>query len=176
MMDEASLIAAARSDPDAFGVLYERTVEGVYRFALSLTRDHGRAEDVTSETFRRALAKLSTYDDRGHPFSAWLFTIARNVARDGARKDRRQTALLDHDVPQDEWPGDGMIRIEDARLVRSLVSRLPPAQQRVVVLHYGHEWSYQCVGERMGKSEAAVKQIAYRALQTLRRWAQEAER
>jgi RNA polymerase sigma-70 factor (ECF subfamily) len=81
MMDEASLVDAARRDPDAFARLYERTVEGVYRFALSLTGDHPLAEDVTSETFRRALSKLLSYEDRGRPFSAWLFTIARNVAR-----------------------------------------------------------------------------------------------
>jgi len=176
MMDEASLVAAARNDPDAFARLYERTVEGVYRLAVSLTGDHCQAEDVTSETFRRALAKLSTYEDRGRPFSAWLFTIARNITRDGARKEGREIPLFDRDVAGDNCSGDEMARAEDASFVRTLVRRLSPAQQRVVVLHYGHDWSYQHVGERIGKSEAAVKQIAYRALQNLRCWAEEAER
>lgn len=175
-MDEPSLVDAARMDPDAFARLYERTVDGVYRFALSLTADHPMAEDVTSETFRRALAKLSSYEDRGRPFSAWLFTIARNVVRDGARRHGREIPLPDREFVAGDSPGDEMARAEETCLVRALVRRLSPVQRRVVVLHYGHDWSYQRVGEHMGKSEVAVKQIAYRALQNLRCWAQEAER
>lgn len=174
-MDEASLVDAARRDPDAFAHLYERTVDGVYRLALSLTADHSSAEDETSEAFRRALANLSSYEDRGRPFSAWLFTIARNVVRDGARRYGREIPLPDREIAADDSPGDEMARAEETCLVRVLVRRLSPVQQRVVVLHYGHSWSYQHVGERMGKSEAAVKQIAYRALQNLRCWAREAE-
>src|SRR5690242_17317001 len=75
-VDEAALIASARTSPDAFARLYDTTVGEVYRFALSLTGEHARAEDVTAETYRRALSRLDRYEDRGKPFCAWLFTIA----------------------------------------------------------------------------------------------------
>jgi RNA polymerase sigma-70 factor (ECF subfamily) len=175
-VDEAALIAVARTNPDAFARLYDRTMPGVYRFALSLTGDHARAEDVTAETFRKALATFDRYQDRGAPFASWLCAIARNIVRDGARKAGRETPLLDHDTPVDAWPGLDLVRAEEAAEVRALVARLTPVQRRVVVLRYGHDWSYRDVGERMGKSEAAVKQLAYRAVQNLRAWAREGER
>jgi RNA polymerase sigma factor (sigma-70 family) len=95
--------------------------------------------------------------------------------RDNARKHGREIALIDREVAADGTPGDEIARAEETCLVRALVRRLSPVQQRVVVLHYGHNWSYRRVGEHMNKSEAAVKQIAYRALKNLRCWAQEAE-
>lgn len=167
-VEEMALIESARHDPDAFARLYDRTVGEVYRFALSLTRDHTRAEDVTAETYRRALSGLGAYEHRGRPFAAWLFTIARNLVRDGARRSGRETALLDHDRPSDNWPGEAVALSEERAALHRAVAALPAAQRRVVVLRYGHGWSYREVGERMGKSEAAVKQLSYRAVLRLR--------
>jgi RNA polymerase sigma-70 factor (ECF subfamily) len=167
-VDEAALAIAAREDPDAFARLYDRTVSEVYRFALSLTHDHARAEDVTSETYRRALRGIGSYEDRGKPFVAWLLTIARNLVRDAARRNGRETALMEHDQPVAAWPGDGAVKAEERRALQRALARLPASQRRVIVLRYGHEWSCREVGERMGKSEAAVKQLSYRAVQRLR--------
>ncbi|MEP6871380.1 MAG: sigma-70 family RNA polymerase sigma factor, partial [Anaerolineaceae bacterium] len=88
-MDQTELIRAARTDSDAFGQLYDQTAPSVYRFAFSLVRDHHRAEDLVSETFRRAIDRLRSYEDNGRPFHAWLFTITRNLAIDGTRRSRR---------------------------------------------------------------------------------------
>jgi RNA polymerase sigma-70 factor (ECF subfamily) len=167
-VDEAALTLAAREDPDAFARLYDRTVAEVYRFALSLTHDHGHAEDVAAETYRRALSRLDRYEERGKPFVAWLFTIARNIVRDGARRGGRETALMEHDRPVLDWPGDGVARAEERTALGKALAQLPASQRRVIVLRYGHEWSCRDVGLRMGKSEAAVKQLSYRAVQRLR--------
>ncbi len=167
-MDEVALIESARSDPDAFARLYDLTQPSVYRFALALSASHDRAEELTAEAYRRALVHLPKYEHRGRPFAAWLCTIVRNLARDHGRRKGRETPLLDHDCAIDTWPGEDLVRGERATVVRKALTRLAPVQRRVVVLRFGHEKSCKEIGEELGKSEAAVKQLTYRAVGRLR--------
>ena len=167
-MNEAALILAAKTSPDAFATLYDRTQPAVYRFAYSLAGNHTGAEDLTSEAYRRALVHLPRYEDRGKPFEAWMFTIVRNLARDGGRKKGREIPLMDHDEAQDDWPGVDLIRTENRAAVKVAVRQLPEVQRRVVVLRFGHEWSVKQVADELCKSEAAVKQLTYRAVNRLR--------
>ncbi|MBA4179258.1 MAG: RNA polymerase subunit sigma-70 [Anaerolinea sp.] len=168
VVDESELVAAARSDPDAFARLYERTAPLVYRFAYSLVHDHPRAEDVVAETYRRAIDRLPVYRDQGRPFHAWLFTIARNLAIDGGRRSRRETPLLDHDVPVDGWLGEALVHAEERSELQAALGMLGDDQRTVLVLRYGHEWTCRQVAAEMGRSEAAVKQLSYRAVNRLR--------
>ncbi len=167
-MDQSDLITAARSDPDAFGELYDQTAPTVYRFAYSLVRDHHRAEDLVSETYRRAIDRLPTYQDQGRPFQAWLFTIARNLAVDGARRSQRESPLLDHDTPDDAWLGEALARDQETAQVRSSLARLSDIHREVLILRFGHELSCRQVADQLGKSEPAIKQMSYRALMRLR--------
>lgn len=167
-MNDLALITAARSSPDAFATLYDRTQPAVYRFAYSLAGDHTAAEDLTAEAYRRALTNLHAYEDRGRPFEAWLFTIVRNLVRDRARKAGRETPLMDHDEPRDDWPGLDLVRSESRAAVQVAVRRLPILQRRVIVLRYGREWNVRQVADELGKSEPAVKQLTYRAVNRLR--------
>jgi len=167
-MDEAALIAASRTSPDAFALLYDRTQPAVYRFAYSLAGNHAGAEDLTSECYRRALANLHRYEHRGKPFEAWLFTIVRNLARDKGRRRGREVPLMDHDEAVEAPVTVELEREERQKAVRTAVHRLPDVQRRVVVLRFGHEWSVRQVADELGKSEAAVKQLTYRAVNRLR--------
>lgn len=167
-MDQTELILAARTDSDAFGQLYDQTAPSVYRFAYALVHDHHRAEDLVSETYRRAIARLSSYEDTGRPFHAWLFTIVRNLAIDGARRGQRESPLLGHDSPDDNWLGAALVRDEDGATVRAALARLSEMHQEVLVLRFGHEWSCRQVAEQLGKTEPAIKQMSFRALARLR--------
>lgn len=167
-MDEIALISAARTSPGAFAALYDRTQPAVYRFAYSLAGSHPGAEDLTSECYRRALANLHRYEHRGKPFEAWLFTIVRNLARDKGRRNGRELPLMDHDEAVDEPITFELERDERRSAVRTAVRQLPDVQRRVVVLRFGHEWSVRQVADELGKSEAAVKQLTYRAVNRLR--------
>lgn len=167
-MDEPALIAAARSSPDAFATLYDRTQPGVYRYAFSLAGNHPGAEDLTAEAYRRALTNFHRYEDRGKPFEAWLCTIVRNLARDRGRRSGREIPLMDHDRAEEGWPGMGLEQAERRTAVQRAVARLPEVQRRVVVLRFGREWSVREVAGEMEKSEAAVKQLTYRAVNRLR--------
>jgi RNA polymerase sigma-70 factor (ECF subfamily) len=167
-MEESALVAAAKSSPDAFAALYDRTQPEVYRFAYSLAGNHAGAEDLTAEAYRRALIHLPKYEDRGKPFAAWLCTIVRNLARDRGRKAGREVPLMDHDRPIDDWPGMDVVRSEQRSLVQAAVARLPEVQRQVVVLRFGHERSCREIAGQLGKTEAAVKQLTYRAVNRLR--------
>lgn len=167
-MDEADLIAAARTSPDAFAELYDRTFPQVYGLAYSLTSNHARAEDLVSETYRRALASFDRYEHRGHPFATWLCTITRNLVRDAARKAGREVPLLDLDAPEFIFPGAGLIAAERAAALQSALGRLNTDQRQVLVLRFGHELSCAEAAGRMNRTEAAVKQLSYRAVVRLR--------
>ena len=173
-MDELALITAAKASPDAFAKLYDRTQPAVYRFAYSLAGNHPGAEDLTSEAYRRALVNLPRYQYQGKPFEAWLFTIVRNLARDGGRKAGRELPLMDHDEAADDWPGLELLRTETRSVVQVAVARLPEVQRRVVILRFGHEWSVRQVADELAKSEAAIKQLTYRAVIRLRELLEEA--
>ena len=173
-MDESALIAASRTSPEAFAMLYDRTQPAVYRFAYSLAGNHPGAEDLTSECYRRALANLHRYEHRGKPFEAWLFTIVRNLARDKGRRNGREIPLMDHDEPIDEPITFELERAERKSVVQTAVKKLPDVQRKVVVLRFGHEWSVRQVADELDKSEAAVKQLTYRAVNRLRELLEEA--
>lgn len=162
------LVQAAKTSPDAFAELYDRTQPAVYRFAYSLAGNHAGAEDLTAEAYRRALSNLARYEDRGVPFSAWLCTIVRNLARDKGRRAGREIPLMDHDRPVETPFLDGIERAERSSYVRVAVAKLPPVQQRVVILRFGHERSCRDIADELGKTEAAVKQLTYRAVNRLR--------
>ena len=83
---EAALVERARTDPEAFGELYDRYLTPLYHYAFARCRSHPEAEDLTAQTFRRALERLDTYQWRSLPFGAWLFRIAHNLIVDRLRR------------------------------------------------------------------------------------------
>ena len=86
--DERSLVERAKTDPGAFGELYDRYFHQMYRFVFSRMRDQTAAEDVTSEVFIKALKGIPRYQDTGRPFVAWLYQIAVNTVADRYRSSR----------------------------------------------------------------------------------------
>jgi RNA polymerase sigma-70 factor (ECF subfamily) len=170
---ELALAARAREDSEAFAQLYDLYVTRVYRFAYRRLGNHADAEDLTAQTFHRALEALPRYQDRGLPFGAWLFRIARNLLIDRQRL-RPESLRLDA-RPDFELTGDLEAIPEDASELHeqldsawAAVARLPALQRRAIVLRYAQELSHAEVGRRIGRSEAATKQIVYRAIKTLR--------
>ena len=98
-VDEQIRIEAARQDPGQFAALYEANFELVYGYVARRVKSRAEIEDLTSETFRRALAALPRYESRGAPFSAWLLRIAANALIDRARRaKRREPAAVDLEV------------------------------------------------------------------------------
>lgn len=171
--DEVALILRAKDDRREFGALYDRYVEPVYHYLYRRTSSHPDAQDLTAETFRRALEALPRYEDTGRPFAAWLFGIAANVLREHAR--RRAVASADRALDEmEEPPGeeptalDELVRQEEASALWRLVQGLPETMARVLTMRYAWNLEYEEIARRMRRSPAASKQLSYRALNELR--------
>ncbi len=177
----AGLIARAKHDRAAFGELYDLYLNRVYAFALGHTSSREEAEDVTAQTFERAMGALPRYEDRGAPLSSWLFRIAANAAADRARQGSRVTTL-GRTAPTDEeqgpqedavrsdepTPEQWAERWEQAYAMRTRLAALPEDQRRAVRLRYYEDRALLDVAAEMGRSEGAIKQLLQRALKTLR--------
>ena len=162
--DERVLIEAAQRDPRRFAELYERNFDRVYAFVARRSRHRGEAEDLTAEVFHHALAHLGRFEWRGAPFAAWLLRIARN-----ALADRWQRAARERGQPLPEATPDGIpADVDQQAMLAQLVSRLPSDQRQVVLARFVDQKSVGEVARELGRTEGAVKQLQFRALETLR--------
>lgn len=159
------LISRARHDRAAFAELYDLYLPRVYSFCRKSSVAHEEAENLTAETFERALMAIPRYEDRGLPFSRWLLRIARNMILNHARSAGRETELNDPaSLPSDESHLDDW---EEAYWLRRHLQSLPRDQQEVVRLRFYEDQPFSDVAAQMGRSEGAVKQLLRRALQRL---------
>ena len=166
---ERLLIEEAQKDPARFAELYENNVDRVYAYIARRVRDRNDAEDLTSEVFHQALAGLPRFEWRGVPFAAWLFKIASNAIIDRstrASKEREVPAILD--LPTEVSPQEIENEIEQRARLFQLVDRLPVDQRRVIGMRFAEEKSIREIAHEIGRSEGAVKQLQFRALQNLR--------
>ncbi len=162
--DERLLIEAAQRDPRRFGELYEDNFERVFAFVMRRVRDRDVAEDITAEVFHQALAKLQQFEYRGIPFSAWLIRIAANAITDRWQKTNREQEL-----PPDDLEDSGAdAEIERRAMLFQLVDGLPDDQKLVVVRRFVEQRSIREIAKELRRSEGAVKQLQFRALQSLR--------
>lgn len=167
---ERQMVEAAREDPVAFGVLYERHVDAIYVYALNRVRDRAVAEEVVAETFHRALANLDRYEWRGVPFSSWLYRIASNVIAARYRHEAPLPIEAASHVEDDEiGPEQSVLARERQGELRAAVAELPPEQQQAVILRYGQNLRNKEIAYIMGRSEGAVKQLLHRAMLGLQR-------
>src|SRR5438128_7456389 len=163
--DERQLVEAAQKDPRRFGELYERNFERVYAFIARRVQDRHEAEDVTAEVFQHALANIATFQWRGVPFANWLFRIAANTMADRWKKTAKHNTgpISDDDLDQSSWPD-----IERRTMLFQLVDNLPADQRSVVLKRFVEEKSIREIAQEFGRSEGAIKQLQFRALESLR--------
>jgi len=165
---EAALVERAKSDPQAFGALYDRYAPRVYRYCLACLGSREAAEDATGHTFAAALAALPRYRERG-TFAGWLFAIAHNAIVDAGRRDGRLAPGPIPDRPdRSPLPEEQVLRAEEARALRSLLADLPPDQRRAVELRLAGLTGAE-IARLLNRSHRAVTMLQFRAITTLRR-------
>ena len=160
--DERLLVEAAQRDPRRFAELYELHFRRVYAYVIRRVERREEAEDVTSEVFHHALAKIKSFEWRGVPFSAWLMRIAANVITDRWRGSRESDP-----VPEDLEDSEAE-DIEQCAVLSQLVQGLPTDQKRVVLLRFVEQKSIKEIASELKRTEGAVKQLQFRALEKLR--------
>ena len=170
--NDTILIARAKEDPEAFGILYERYVSRIYRYLYYRTGNQEDAEDLTGKTFYRALRSMPRYVDRGVPFAAWLYRIAHNVMANWLRdRSRHPVVALDAVAPTGEErldPHTVTEKKEDKEFLLQAVRRLPPDRQDLLILKFTEGMTNAKIGAVMGRSEGAIKSLYHRTLIVLR--------
>ena len=162
--DERLLVEAAQADPARFAELYEEHFEGIYAFIAGRVRNRQEAEDLTSQVFQQALQNIRRFEWRGAPFAAWLLRIAAN-----AMADRWQRVAREQGDPPPEPPDEAAAEdIERRALLYQLVDTLPADQRRVVVARFVEQKSISDIARELGRTQGAVKQLQFRALESLR--------
>jgi RNA polymerase sigma-70 factor (ECF subfamily) len=162
--DERLLIEAAQRDPSRFAALYEANFERVYAFVVGRVRDRDVAQDITAEVFHQALANLSRFEWRGVPFSAWLVRIAANTIADRWQRTHREQELPPEELADDGTNGE----LERRTMLFKLVDTLPDDQHTVIVRRFVEQRSIREIARELGRSEGAIKQLQFRALQAMR--------
>jgi len=167
----ALVTLAQQGDAEAFGLVYDRYVDQIYRYLYYRVGSHALAEDLTSETFLRALRRIDSFTYTGKDIGAWFTTIARNLVTDHVKSSRFKLEVSTADMLDADRGDDGIEtqvieRLRDAALLDA-VRQLKPEQQECIVLRFLQGLSVAETSGVMGRSEGAVKQLQLRAVRAL---------
>jgi RNA polymerase sigma-70 factor (TIGR02952 family) len=162
---------AQAGDAEAFGELYDHYVTLVHRYVYHRVGDRATAEDVTSETFVRALRRIDSLSFQGRDVGAWLVTIARNIIRDHVKSSRYRLEVTTADMRDADRATDGpedavVQRLANEQLL-ACVKQLGSEQQECIVLRFMHGLSVAETAEIMGKKDGAIKALQHRAVRRL---------
>ncbi|WP_328318948.1 ECF subfamily RNA polymerase sigma factor, BldN family [Streptomyces sp. NBC_00388] len=164
---------AQAGEADAFGRLYDQYSDTVYRYIYYRVGGKATAEDLTSETFLRALRRISTFTWQGRDFGAWLVTIARNLVADHFKSSRFRLEVTTGEMLDanevERSPEDSVLESLSNAALLEAVRKLNPQQQECVTLRFLQGLSVAETARAMGKNEGAIKTLQYRAVRTLAR-------
>lgn len=178
-LSESEQVMLARKDHRHFGVLYERYFDQIFRFVFRrLGGDEASAGDLTQQTFLKAMANLHKYQDRGLPFSAWLYRIAQNEVNLFFRgeKQTRTVDVCENQLKQMLEEGEivsGMTQEDQEKLV-SMINELETEQQDLIELRFFQEMSFREIADIYSITEANAKMRIYRLLEKInQKWNRE---
>nr|WP_084472070.1 ECF subfamily RNA polymerase sigma factor, BldN family [Haloglycomyces albus] len=168
---------AQAGESEAFGDIYDHYSDTVYRYIYFRVNSIQLAEDLASETFVRALRRITSFKWQGRAFGAWLITIARNLVVDYYKSGRYRLEIAKSEViGSEKADSEGSNSPESAALDKltnatllTAVKKLNPDQQECIVLRFLQGFSVAETARAMGKNEGAVKALQYRAVRTLAR-------
>jgi RNA polymerase sigma-70 factor (ECF subfamily) len=163
---------AVSGESSAFGLLYDKYQEQIFRFIYVKVGRREDTEDLAAQVFLQALTNLSDWRDLGYPFSSWLYRIARNAVADFYRASKKTASLEDIPVEQlglmaRELEVDTDIALSVHR-VREAMSSLKEEYQDVLLMRFVDDMSIKDTAAAIGKSEGATKLLTHRAVRTLR--------
>jgi RNA polymerase sigma-70 factor (ECF subfamily) len=167
-----ALVELARGgDTEAFGLLYDHYQSSVYRFLFYRTRSSQLAEDLTSETFFRALRSMNNFRWQGKDFGAWLMTIARNLATDHFKAGRTRLELTTEDMgihdDATEGPEAAVLAGLTNEILLGALKALPDEQRDCLIMRFLQGMSIAETAAVLGRSDGAIKQLQLRGVRNL---------
>jgi RNA polymerase sigma-70 factor, ECF subfamily len=175
--NEEALILRAKSDPQAFGVIFDMHYKTILSYTLRRVGDAEVAEDLVAETFAKAYRNIPRFQSRGTPILSWLYRIAGNEVKMYFRKPRRQLSLDElreegFDAPElvneRELLNDLVARDEEFARVMEKVRELPHRQQEAIVLRYIEEKEMGEIALIMRCKESTVRSFLSRGFAKLK--------
>lgn len=170
MEQEAEIVKKAQAgDSEAFGLLYDHYFDPIYRFIYYKVFSRETAEDLTSDTFMKALTRLSSYNgDRGC-FNSWLYQIARNTVIDHFRTKKTDVSIEDvFDISHDERTVEQLDALSGLKKVEAYLETLPARQREIIMLRVWEGKSYEEIAGMLGGTEGSVKMSFSRSIRELR--------
>jgi RNA polymerase sigma-70 factor (ECF subfamily) len=171
--DEEKLIkAAVGGDSSAFGSLYDHYQAMIYRFVVIKVGSREEAEDITHQVFLSAWQKVRTYKHQGHPFSSWLYRIARNQVIDHYRARKGEVSIdkIDPELfASVEHASDDLAKKFQLENVRKAIAALKTDYQDVIIMRFVEDISLKETAAILKKSEGAIKLIQHRAVKELKK-------
>ena len=171
-IDEDKLLELAKTDPEAFGKLYELYVDKIYNYVYYRIGNHQEAEDLTAKVFHRALDHIPRYNNKGVPFAAWLYRIAHNLVANWHRDHNRRKVVALEQVTlsggKQGSPHHAAERSNERELLLEALQQLPSERQQLLTLKFIERMSNAEIGQVMGRSEGAIKSLYHRTLVSLK--------
>jgi RNA polymerase sigma-70 factor, ECF subfamily len=162
---------AAAGDSSAFAALYDEFAPRLYRYVAFRVREPSDAEDLVQRVFLKVIEALPRYEQRGVPFSAWLFRLARNATIDFVRTAREHLPLdtVTNRPVETPDPADLAARASDLASLDAAIRTLTPDQQQVIACRFLAGLTTAETAAVLGRREVAVRALQFRALGALRR-------
>jgi RNA polymerase sigma-70 factor (ECF subfamily) len=175
---ELAYIEKAKENKKFFGFLYEKYFEQIYLFIFKKIQEEDTTGDICSRTFLKAMTKLNTYEDRGFPFSSWLYRIASNEVNQHFRKTKKQLI-----VEVDENSLRSLVselatddKESQLQLVLTELEKLSLEKSQLIELRYFEGRSFKEIASIFALSEANAKMKVYRIIETLKKALGEAKK
>lgn len=173
---EKTLVEKAKTDPEAFGELYDANYAPIFNYLLRRTASLADAQDITSDVFVKAFQNIGKFKWCGIPFSAWLYRIASHEIANKYRKGKHEQP---YDIDSTENvmrnPHISLQQIQDETkkyeryfIVHDSMSRLPKKYREVISLRFFADKEIREIAQILDKPESSVKTLLYRGLEKLK--------
>ncbi|NEP84328.1 MAG: sigma-70 family RNA polymerase sigma factor, partial [Okeania sp. SIO3B3] len=163
---------AQRGNMDAFGELYQRHMDAIFKYVSRRVSETNEAEDVTQTVFMKAWQALARYQPSKAPFRAWLYTIAQNTIIDHYRAKKPTLPIGDHQdalFSHHDLPEDNIMSQEQRESLQRAMTKLRPNYREVLSMRFLHGMDYSETAKAMGREVNAVRVMQFRALSALQK-------
>lgn len=165
------ILDAIGGKASAFGLLYDKYNDQIYRFVYLKVSHREEAEDLTHQVFLNAWQNIKSYKIQGFPFSSWLYQIARNQVIDHYRTKKETIDLenIEEPVSSENSLSDNISLNMEMEMIKKAISKLKPEQQDVLILRFIQDLSPKETAATLGKMESTVRVLQHRAIKNLQK-------
>lgn len=171
-LSDSELIQLSKTNQKYFGELYERYFDCIFRFVFRrLGGNETISGDLSQQTFMKAMVNISKYEDRGMPFSSWLYKIAQNEVNLFFRENKKEFAIEIEErqficILEEAEIGSYM-SLEDQEKLMEMINNLEQEKLDLIELRFFQELSFKEIAEIYSITEANAKMKVYRILEKM---------